>query len=99
MIEEKKLQQVRLRHATDAQIYQELNRRSRIEITKQVLLVIAAGSVLVAGAITAPNLTAFICKQIYKRTRNRQYLKRDPPFKSRLVDFVSKSLSQPKYSN
>lgn len=76
MSQEKKMNAVRLRHATDAQIYQELNRRSRIEITKQVLLAIAAGSALVAGAITAPNLTAFICKQIYKRTRNRQYFKK-----------------------
>lgn len=66
-----------IRQATETEIRQELQRRAKIEITKHILLGLAATTAITAGLIIAPNLTGFICKMLYRQTKNRRYIKKE----------------------
>lgn len=66
-----------LERANTNEIYQELQLRQKVELTKQILLALASVSALTAGIILAPQLTSFVCKMLYKKTKNKQYLRSD----------------------
>lgn len=79
-----KTKTVQLRQATTEELYREVERRQKSEITKELLMAIAATTTLMAGAILAPKLTAYLCKLIYKRTQNRQFLQKKQSVKKAL---------------
>lgn len=63
-----------LRKAKIEEIHEELSRRRRLELTKDVILAIATATAFSAGIILAPKLTSFLCNMLYRRTKNRYYL-------------------------
>lgn len=63
-----------LQQTTTEEIYHELQRRDKIELTKSILLALATGTALTAGIVIAPNLTSYLCRLLFKKTKNRYFI-------------------------
>lgn len=57
------------------QLLEELNKRRKQELTKDILITIAKTSFLAFAIILAPNAVGAICKTIYKSTQDDRYRK------------------------
>lgn len=72
---------VSLRQVKIEQLYQEIERRGKIDATKDLLLMLSATGAITIGIIIAPKLTSFVCKILFQKTRKPQYLKESKKIK------------------